>query len=54
MTVRIYKLTREFEWVTWLCDACLARWLEAGWQIRGKKTVGHELTCDDREKGACA
>lgn len=47
MSVRIYKLARDVDWWTWLCDRCHGLWLSRGWQIREAKDPPHGLTCDE-------
>ena len=45
MSVRIFKMQREFDWWIWLCPACLAEWLAKGWTAREEKDPPHELPC---------
>lgn len=47
MIVAIYKLTRAFDWWSWLCDGCRETLIAKGWQPRERKKAPHPLTCDD-------
>jgi hypothetical protein len=53
VSVRIYKLQREFDWWLWLCDTALARWAAMGWIAREEKDPPHPLPCVDRDEYNC-
>lgn len=45
--VRIYQLDRAFSFFIWLCDRHASKRKREAFQVKGRKTVKWDLTCQD-------